>query len=454
MTVHSKRISLLLIIISVTFNSCSQSAADTVPGISSGFLKQDFEIFRDSVEQLHPGLYRYRSKNELDRLFDSSYSVLNARMPVTEFYLLLRNLVSNIQDGHTSCNLPSELANEYIANAKIFPVQLRFINEKAYIPCNTKQTPLPAASEVVAIDQKSISEIRERLLSYLPSDGANRTKKYWDLNNDSFIPLYFLVFGRKTSFMVEYKTNDGKSKTATLNADFLKNAECRITPQKNPRYLKLDFKLDKIAILTIRTFRSDLLDSPSEYANFLESSFKQIKRKGINTLIIDIRDNGGGRDVYGSMLYSYLTDKPFAYYTSLESTSRKVRKEDHPNLGIQKPAQNNYKGRVYFLINGKSFSTTAEFCSIAKSNERGVFIGEETGGGYYGNTSGGNARIVLPNSKIVVGIPKIKYTMAVKPAEYKDRGIIPDFIITPGISDVVRDRDIQLHYALKLAGGK
>jgi C-terminal processing protease CtpA/Prc len=449
---HSKRISLLLVGIFVTLNSCAQNFAHTVPLINSELLKQDFKIFQDSVEQLHAGLYRYRSKVELDRVFDSAYLLLSTGMSIADFYLLLRNVISNIQDGHTSCNLPPDLANHYISNEKMFPVQLRFINDKAYVPC--KQAALPVASEITAIDNKSIDEIRERLFSYLPSDGANQTKKYCDLNSDSFIPLYFLVFGGKKTFSVEYKTDDGKTGIQTLNAGLLQNSQCQNPPLKKPKYLELDFKPGKIAILMIKTFSSHLLNSPDEYANFLESSFKQIKNKGISKLVIDLRDNGGGHDVYGSMLYSYLTSKPYRYYSSLESTSGKFQEQHHPNLRLQQPAENNFKGKVYFLVNGNSFSTTAEFCSIAKSNERGVFIGEETGGAYYGNTSGGNARIVLPNSKIIVNIPKTKYTMAVKEAKHKDRGIIPDFIITPGISDVVRNWDVQLHYALKLAEGR
>lgn len=121
---------------------------------------------------------------------------------------------------------------------------------------------------------------------------------------------------------------------------------------------------------------------------------------------------------------------------------------------LQKPNENNLKSAVLFLINGKSFSTTAEFCSIAKSNKRGKFIGEETGGGYYGNTSGERTTIVLPNSKIKINIPLDKYVMAVQKAKYKDRGIIPEYIIIPTIGDVIQNKDVQLNAALKLAARK
>ena len=106
------------------------------------------------------------------------------------------------------------------------------------------------------------------------------------------------------------------------------------------------------------------------------------------------------------------------------------------------------------MINGLSFSTTADFCAIAKSNNRGIFIGEETGGGYYGNTSGGRVNVKLPNSNIDIIIPQFKYVNDVKKAKYQDRGIIPDYTILTAIDDVLQQKDVQLNYALKLAKEK
>ena len=106
------------------------------------------------------------------------------------------------------------------------------------------------------------------------------------------------------------------------------------------------------------------------------------------------------------------------------------------------------------MINGLCFSTTADFCSIAKSNNRGRFIGEETGGAYYGNTSGQTTKVELPNSKIDITIPKFKYVNDVKKIKYADRGIIPDYTILPTIHEVIPHKDVQLNLALKLAREK
>ena len=147
-------------------------------------------------------------------------------------------------------------------------------------------------------------------------------------------------------------------------------------------------------------------------------------------------------------------NKPFRYFASKASTTTIVNVEENLLLGVQNFQQNNFRGKIFFLINGLSFSTTADFCAIAKSNNRGIFIGEETGGGYYGNTSGGAVNVKLPGSNIDINIPQFKYVNDVKKAKYKDRGIIPDYTIVPTIDDVLQQKDVQLNYALKLTKEK
>ena len=131
-------------------------------------------------------------------------------------------------------------------------------------------------------------------------------------------------------------------------------------------------------------------------------------------------------------------DEPFKYYDDLVINARqftfqkytnrteplpadllevqpngKYRMVKHPNWGMQQPSKPPFHGKVLILINGGSFSTTSEFLSHAHSRKRATFIGEESGGGYYGNTSGPRLRLTLPHSNVRVGVPLMTYYMAV-----------------------------------------
>jgi hypothetical protein len=79
-----------------------------------------------------------------------------------------------------------------------------------------------------------------------------------------------------------------------------------------------------------------------------------------------------------------------------------------------------------------------------------VFIGEECGAGYYGNTSGFMPTLTLPNTKLRVRIPMMRYVMAVSDYQYPDRGIIPDYPFQRSIEDYLNDQDTELEYVFNL----
>jgi hypothetical protein len=80
---------------------------------------------------------------------------------------------------------------------------------------------------------------------------------------------------------------------------------------------------------------------------------------------------------------------------------------------VQSPLEPTFEGDVYVLTNGRSFSATGEFTSVAHYHGVARFAGEEGGAGYYGNTSGFVPTLTLPNTGIRVGIPMVRYTMVV-----------------------------------------
>ena len=83
-------------------------------------------------------------------------------------------------------------------------------------------------------------------------------------------------------------------------------------------------------------------------------------------------------------------------------------------------------------------------------HKRAVFVGEECGAGYYGNTSGMMPTLTLPNTKIRIRIPIIRYVMAVSGYKYLDRGIIPEYPFQRTIEDYLNDKDTELEFVLSL----
>jgi C-terminal processing protease CtpA/Prc len=209
--------------------------------------------------------------------------------------------------------------------------------------------------------------------------------------------------------------------------------------------------------------------------------FNELKIKKTPHLILDLRNNEGG-DNTGEKLIAYLLQRPYRHFDYLEKRyvglpavsdylengkelyladsifyknaagNYQVKKEYYrlwtPLLLEQKPRDNHFDGQLTVLANGASGSMAAVVCSFLKSNQRAVFVGEETGRAMEGPTSRSFTKLTLPNSHISITVPLTKTVNAV--TYTKGRGVIPDYWVEPPIEDLLHGVDTELNFALKL----
>ena len=82
------------------------------------------------------------------------------------------------------------------------------------------------------------------------------------------------------------------------------------------------------------------------------------------------------------------------------------------------------------------------FLSFLKAQTNITTVGEETGGGYYGNTAMHIPTIVLPNTGIQVSLPMYRLVMdATRP---KGHGFIPDIEIGPSSAAIQKRVDLKM----------
>lgn len=448
-------------------------------------LRQDFKILRTALEEGHAGLYRYSPKAEMDAHFESVEKNLDRSMTELEFFRLLAPLIAHIHDGHTGINLSQSLSKALDSAPDLFPFNLRFIDKKAYLFRNySGREDMAMGSELLSINGRPLSRILQKMFPFIPNDAHIQTSKYRKLERTAYFGrLFNLIFGPSDSYtLICQAPSNGNKKTFAVKA--IKSED--ITAIAGRRYpeiyrdlppIQLDYKNDS-AVLTVRTFSARAYQSAKiDYPVFLKNAFQEMETNKTSHLIIDLRDNGGGTDAFGKILFAHFIDKPYRFYEHLRANniaysffehtgiSAQQQKEFplsfkkneegtydlkfHPNLGEQKPIPPIFKGKVYVLLNGNSFSGTGECTSLMHFHKVATFIGEECGAGYYGNTSGFMPQLTLPNTGIRVRIPMIRYTMAVS-GYPEDRGIIPDYPVSPKIEDLLNDRDTVMEFALDL----
>jgi hypothetical protein len=106
---------------------------------------------------------------------------------------------------------------------------------------------------------------------------------------------------------------------------------------------------------------------------------------------------------------------------------------------------------VYILTDGRNYSASTDFTSLASRLDNVFIVGEETGGEYRSYISGAMFGLVLPNSKIGVKVPTWKTILAIEEdPKNRGRGVIPDYPVSITLDDFINGKDIVKEFAFKL----
>jgi len=448
-------------------------------------LEEDFRILVNTFQKAHPGFYRHTSPETMQSRILAIRAQLDRPMSDIAFFRKLLPFIGGVECGHTNARPPKTFRGFLLEKAKIFPFDLQFIDQRAFVGKNLSgDETIPKGSEILKINGDPLETIVKRLLPGFGTDGYNQTSKYAMLT-DLFWLHYFERYRHSQTFKVVFKPYpDGKLQTVSLKGISAEKIIQYRRERRNPE--TFDFKVlpgKDTAILTIRHF----LD-PTTPA-FLKETFAEIAKLNLGNLIIDIRNNGGGEDLYNAELFNYLMARPYRFYRSRQSvaknfsdlahvsykldnffsyenlaTDRKdtLKKQlslgellarenaNYPVFGIQKPYPNAFKGDVYLLFNGGSISSGGEIPALMHHLGRGTLIGEEPNGAYDGVTAGILTELTLPHSKIRIGLPLIAYFNAVLPGIYPHRGVQPHFPVQPAVADMVAGKDTVLQFTLDL----
>lgn len=449
-------------------------------------LRQDLKILWDVLDEGHGGFERYTPRETLKKSFDEASSRLAKPLTEMEFYRLLLPLIAAIKDGHTSLRMSGPGQADQVSRPVFFPLELRFIDGKAFVFRNLSGTPeIVLGSELVTINGTPMAQVLARLLPLVPRDAGVQTRPLRLLENPNrFGECFAAEFGPAGSFRLGLRKPAGGGETS-LDAAGIKGADInRLLQERYPEAVRrrplyeLTYQ-GSTAVITIRGFGDDRGPGAVAFPEFIQKTFRELADKKVEGLIIDLRGNGGGRDEYGRLLFAHFMAEPFLYYKALERKKEKydlvkyiggggestetgtLRKNargwydvlDHPNVGTMKPETPRFTGRTCILVDGLSFSTTGESTSLFHFHKKAVFVGEECGAGYYGNTSGGMVLVTLPKTRLQVIVPLTLYTLAVNRYP-KDRGIVPDYPVTPTIEDLLAGRDVVMEKALSVLANK
>lgn len=450
--------------------------------LDPALLRQDFLILRNALEEAHPGIYRYTPKPELDRIFDRAAAHLNRPMTALEFYRVVSPAVAALKCGHTFLEVSQETQNAMTDSIPLLPLEVRILGRKIYVFRDYSDANRLAGAEVLSINGVTSGQILPTMLASFHGDGDTPTPGPWRIGHGhTFAEELYALLGMESPFRLRYTLagRDGEVVLEGLPERKIDLVAKSRFPQDGRSPVRATYRLlndGNVGVLKIYGFGGNAQDG-KPLGEFFQDVYKDLNGKRVPNLIIDVRDNGGGADELGKQLFSYLVTEPFQYYRDLVikkltfdffpyarepkpiSPDRVQKKPNgqyllvsHPNWGTQPPGKPYFGGKVFALMNGGSFSTTCEFLSTLHAHHRATFIGEEAAGGYYGNTSGPGALLVLPNSKLRLPVHFMTYYMAIEGTKFGSGSIPPDRPVSYSVEELLAGKDKEMEVALQLIG--
>lgn len=479
-------------------------------------LKSDVDFTYKKLQHLHPNLYWYIAKKDLDYKFDSLKSTITEPLTPLAFYKKLSPVVSAVRQGHTFLYPPEKLMTKKETKAllkkgtgPLSQFDFDFIDDKLYVIKNKSYNKtIKAGTEVVAVNGTKPADLIQEYNQYYSSDGYNSTLKSRS-SGRRFSSFFSTQNGIKDSLTYNFKFNDSlkvitirrlkedttkkRVKKIPIKLTAVEKAKSKAIKKKKrvngydsvsknySRNIHFEEKDSSVAVIKIRGFKN------GDFRTFYKESFRKIEINKSKILVLDLRNNGGGRLSEIVNLYSYLSDSAFVFLDKSEVVSKSSLfegayfnggsfavktiktifspllysylaltvhkdKDGKNSYATQtkhnKVNKNSFKGKIYVLINGVSFSASSIISSNLKGSKRATFVGEETGGAYNGTVAGFMPIIKLPNSDL-----KIRIGLMLMAAPYKTdsigRGIFPDVPISPTLQDRIKGNDPEMDWILK-----
>jgi hypothetical protein len=307
-----------------------------------------------------------------------------------------------------------------------------------------------AGSRVQAINGIPADEVARTLLAHVHGDSARFRA---DLLSRRWWFFYWKVYGAPSTFRL---TLAGPPQARLRTPASRARPSILLGEDDFDRQFAFELRPGDAAVMTIRTFA---WPEPDAFLAFARRAFQQMRASGTRTLVIDVRQNGGGDDaLWLQGLLPYIADRPYRWASRY---TKKVIRDDpakHERLGQvlsgtvgtwstpQTADPLHFDGKVYVLVGRGTYSSAVLFADTMQDFRFGTLLGE--GASVRSTQTGGVQKIVLPHTGLVLWVPRL---LLVRPS-----GAATPMWLTPDVAiddDPLRP-DAMVEKALAIAAAR
>ena len=294
-------------------------------------LQQDIAILKQILEANHPSLYWYTPKDSIDAYFNNAILSLKDSLTEISFRNKVATIVSKIRCGHTAVRASKNYANAAESNRyPLFPLYIKTWGDSMVVYGNlfTKDSVLKRGTIITSINGVANKQLLDAMFQLISTDGYADNFKSQVISNN-FSLWYKLAFGIDSSYRIGYIDALCNNKIATIkNFTLVKDTTKHkkdstinkpitppdVTKKPSKQQIKHQQLLAKRS-LTIDTVTNTAFLHVATFSGKLQPYFRQslriIDQKKVANVVIDLRENTGGRVDNSNLLTKYFITKSF-----------------------------------------------------------------------------------------------------------------------------------------------
>jgi len=417
----------------------SPSSPDGPPLFSVEDLRHDLQQLRRILEEEHACPFEYTGKAAFEALYEKQRRLIDRPMRYEEFFRIAAPLTAKIGCMHTALWMPGRFFE--LGKDNLFPLRVRLIEDRLVVAGGYGGPPeVPAGSVILEINGLAADQVFGALRAITSADALN--PYFIDTQVEKrFSMFYASVFGFPEKYTVTYTSPGGKTRmTAELRPADLASVRKAVFANFDHPPLTIEFRDDiRTAVMTVKTF--SYYDRVAYFREFMAASFREIKAKGVENLVLDLRGNDGGDPFCAVILYSYLEKDPAPYFAEPYGKYAPLAEP------VPLP-EYHFTGNLYTLLDGRCGSTNGHFCALLEYHGIGKFVGTPSGSTYVCN-AGKNSEVRLDKTSLILTLGRSSFAAAVEGMD-KSKPIFPDHPVRETYRDFLDGRDVFLETVLRL----
>jgi hypothetical protein len=438
------------------------------PSFSAAQLRADLKQMYRELKAAHFDLYAFTPKPDLDRRYQEAHAALNRPMTRFQAQTQFELFAAAVRMGHTRVDSPVSEWQRYRQNGgKAFPLQLRVSDGRAYVTQNLSGVEaLQPGDELTSIDGESMRAWLARTERHVSAETRYMADSLMDYD---FAIYLWIERGAVEAFNLEARRGTAAARRVRVPARTA--AEMDAARVLQPPALDLENPLREakllgagLAYLRPGPFYNAEAKTGTEewdvsgFQHFIDEAFAGFAAAGSERLIIDLRGNPGGDNLFSDLLVSWIATRPFRFasqfrvkvseqsiaanasrlahdaaaagpisrkYAQLYAQARTGQIVEFEVPLAQPRAGERFTGKVFVLVDRHSYSNAVAVAALLQDYKFAAVLGEPTAD--MATTFGAMEQFPLANTGLLVGYPKARI---VRPnGDLRARGVTPDILI-------------------------